>query len=194
MPKIQFQTNVPVEVRLRTLEGKAVDSQFGGSQHMFVAEEGTFYVSEAVGEIIAGKLRQLRTRVGDRVEIVKAEVNRGNGRKGIEWQVAEVGYYPGEQTDGTLAVPALAAPPAEASAIAGQRKPAAIERTPAAAPPAWAGVLVDQTNALIDAYAAVLRHSARHEGLVKGDDVRSIFLSAFINVSKSGANGGRNAA
>lgn len=191
MPKIQFQTNVPVEVRLRSLEGKPVDSQYGGLQHMFVAEEGAFYVSETVGAIIAGKLRELRVRVGDRVEITKAEVNRGNGRKGIEWQVSEVGYYPGEQTDGTFAVPALAAPASEP--IEAQRKPAAIERTPAA-PPAWAGALVDQTNALIDAYAAVLKHSARHEGLVKGDDVRSIFLSAFINVSKSGANGGRNAA
>jgi hypothetical protein len=36
-----------------------------------------------------------------------------------------------------------------------------------------------------------LKHSARHEGLVKGDDVRSLFLSAFINVAKGG---NRNAA
>lgn len=191
MPKIQFQTNVPVEVRLRSLEGKPVDSQFGGSQHMFVAEEGTFYVSETVGQIIAGKLRDLRVRAGDRVEITKAEVNRGNGRKGIEWQVSEVGYFPGEQADGTFAVPALAAPAAEP--IEAQRKPAAIERTPAAPPPAWAGALVDQTNALIDAYAKVMQHAAQHPN-VRGEDVRSLFLSAFINISKAGANGGRNAA
>jgi hypothetical protein len=43
----------------------------------------------------------------------------------------------------------------------------------------------------VDAYAQVLKHSSRHEGLVKGEDIRSIFLSAFINVSKQG---GRNAA
>jgi hypothetical protein len=55
-----------------------------------------------------------------------------------------------------------------------------------AAAPAWANFLVEQSNALIDAYAQVLKHSARHEGLVKGDDVLSLFLSAFINVSKGG--------
>jgi hypothetical protein len=36
-----------------------------------------------------------------------------------------------------------------------------------------------------------MKPSARHEGLVKGDDVRSLFLSAFINVTKGG---NRNAA
>jgi hypothetical protein len=34
----------------------------------------------------------------------------------------------------------------------------------------------------------VLKHISRHEGLVKDEDIRSIFLSAFINVSK-GRNG-----
>ena len=33
--KIQFQTNLPVELALQYLEGKAVDSQFGGVQHLF---------------------------------------------------------------------------------------------------------------------------------------------------------------
>ena len=48
--------------------------------------------------------------------------------------------------------------------------------------------LVAQTNALVDAYAQVLKHSSRHEGLIKSEDIRPIFLSAFINVSK-GASG-----
>ena len=33
--KITFQTNSPVEVSLQYLEGKPVDSQFGGVQHLF---------------------------------------------------------------------------------------------------------------------------------------------------------------
>jgi hypothetical protein len=49
---------------------------------------------------------------------------------------------------------------------------------------------VAQSNALIDAYSQVLKHAARYEN-VRGEDVRSIFLSTFINVTK---NGGRNAA
>jgi hypothetical protein len=42
MPTIRFQTNIPVELRLRYLEGKPVESQFGGMQAMFSAEEGVF--------------------------------------------------------------------------------------------------------------------------------------------------------
>jgi hypothetical protein len=98
----------------------------------------------------------------------------------------------GEQADGTLAVP-LAPPPSELEQqlaasirLVEQRKQA---QSALAAAPAWANYLVEQSN--VDAYAQVLKHSARHEGLVKGDDVRSLFLSAFINVTKGG---NRNAA
>ena len=80
MPTIKFATNVPVEVRLRSIEGRPVESQFGGVQHMFSAEEGAFYVSETVGQILTDQLRKLRTRPGDLVEICKAEVSRGNGK------------------------------------------------------------------------------------------------------------------
>lgn len=182
MATIKFQTNVPVEVRLRSIEGRPVESQFGGVQHMFSAEEGAFYVSETVGQILTGQLRKLRVTAGEPVEICKGEVNRGNGRKGIQWTVAQAGEPPSELEE------KLAASLAQVQA----RKDAQKAQEPAAAPP-WANHLVEQTNALVDAYAQVLRHSARHEGLVKGDDVRSIFLSAFINVTKN-ANGGRNAA
>jgi hypothetical protein len=42
MPTIRFQTNIPVALRMRATEGRAVESQFGGMQAMFSAEEGTF--------------------------------------------------------------------------------------------------------------------------------------------------------
>jgi len=56
--------------------------------------------------------------------------------------------------------------------------------------PEWAQHLVAQTNALVDCYAAVMKHAAQHDN-IRGEDVRSIFLSAFMNVTKSV---GRNAA
>jgi hypothetical protein len=97
-----------------------------------------------------------------------------------------------EQAGDTLAVPApsseLEQQLAASIRLVEQRKQA--QAAPAAAP-AWANFLVAQSNALIDAYAAVVKHSARHEGLIKAEDVRSIFLSAFINVAKGG---NRNAA
>ena len=48
MPILRFATNISQTVRLRSLEGKQVDSQFGGTQWMFQADEGNFYVSEKV--------------------------------------------------------------------------------------------------------------------------------------------------
>jgi hypothetical protein len=187
MAVIRFQTNIPVELRLRSTEGRPVESQFGGMQQMFSADEGNFYVSETVGAILAEQFRKLNVRPGLPIEITKAEVSKGNGRKGIEWTVTTLGYAPGEQPNGTLVVEK----PSELERQLGKsvrqvqaRKAAQME----AAAPAWTEALVSQTNALVDAYAQVLKHSSRHEGLVKGEDIRSIFLSAFINVSK-GASG-----
>src|SRR4029077_2838351 len=94
MPTIRFSTNVPVEVRLRSIEGRPVESQFGGVQHMFSAEEGAFYVSETVGQILTDQLRKLRVAAGEAGEICKGEVARGNGRKGIQWIVTQVGEAP----------------------------------------------------------------------------------------------------
>jgi hypothetical protein len=81
MATIRFQTNVPVEVRLRSMEGRIVESQFGGMQHMFSADEGTFYVSEVVGSILTEQFQKLGIKLGEPVEITKAEVSRGGGRK-----------------------------------------------------------------------------------------------------------------
>ena len=189
MPTIRFQTNVPVELRLRAIEGRPVESQFGGQQHMFSCEEGAFYVSETVGQILTDQLRKLHVQVGDRVEICKAEVATG-GRKRIQWTVAQI--YPGEQPDGTFAIEKpsdLEQKLAASIAQVEQRKQAQQAQTPV---PAWADALAQQTCVLVDAFASVVKHSAKYEGLVKVDDARAIFLSAFINMTKSGGN--RNAA
>jgi hypothetical protein len=187
MAVIRFQTNIPVELRLRSTEGRPVESQFGGMQQMFSADEGNFYVSETVGAILAEQFRKLNVRPGLPIEITKAEVSKGNGRKGIEWTVTTLGYAPGEQAAEKPSE--LERQLAESVRQVQARKAAQMAETAA---PAWTDALVSQTNALIDAYAQVLKHSSKHEGLVKGEDIRSIFLSAFINVSKQ--SGGRNAA
>jgi len=190
MSVIRFQTNVPVALHMRSTEGKPVESQFGGMQAMFSAEEGAFYVSEVVGSILAEQFTKLGVKPGEPVEIIKAEVSRPGGRKCIQWTVAK-SVAPGEQPDGTFALPAVPkAPPsdlerqlADSIAMIEARK-----QTPA---PAWASYLVEQSNALIDCYSQVLTHASKYAN-VRGEDVRSIFLSTFINVTKN--NGGRNAA
>lgn len=107
MEKIKFQTNITVEVSLKFAEGKLCDSQFGDPQYMFTTtDDRVFFVAEKVAQKIHG----LRLQPREPFDIVKAEVDWGNGRKGIEWQVARVGVAPewaaiGQQANGTFVVP-----------------------------------------------------------------------------------------
>jgi hypothetical protein len=181
MPTIRFSTNVPVEVRLRAIEGRPVESQFGGVQHQFSCEEGAFYVSETVGAILTEQFRRLRVQAGEPVEICKGEVTRGPGRKGIQWIVTQAG----EQPDGTFAVPKVPeAPKAPASELEQQ-----LAQSLAQVQPKWAQALSMQTRHLVDVYAELVTYaSARHGNAVRADDIRALMTTAFINLSKSGSN------
>ncbi len=118
----------------------------------------------------------------------------------------------GEQPDGTFAVPAIpsgagVSAPAPAARAASQPpvsngngsksngKPNGNgngHTTIHEPPMPWALFLLNQTKALIDVYAMACAYAGeKHGNTVKADDVRSIMLSAFINVSK---NGGANVA
>jgi hypothetical protein len=111
MDKIKFQTNISVEVALKFSEGKLCESQFGDPQYMFTTtDDRVFFVAEKVAQKIHG----LRLQPREAFDITKAEVDWGNGRKGIEWQVAKVGAPPeeaaqwaaiGQQPNGTFVVP-----------------------------------------------------------------------------------------
>ena len=106
MAKITFQTNVPVELRLQSIEGELTPSQFGGNQIKFTAHEGPFWVSEAVGSILIDQIRKKRIQPHVPVEVARREIAQSNGRKGIQWTIDLVGFVPGEQPDGTFAVAA----------------------------------------------------------------------------------------
>lgn len=193
--RINFAINVPVEIALRFVAGKPVESRFGtGLQHMFsTTDDRVFYVAEAAGQAIAEQLAALGTQPGEFVTITKAETDLGRGRKAIRWVVAPaepdtapppaVKRIPpqaipapvtGERSDGTYAVPAL--------------KPVAVPASvPLEAPamPEWARVLLASTNCIVDVYASAVKHAAKHEGLVKPETVQSILVTALINLSKN---------
>jgi hypothetical protein len=67
-----------------------------------------------VGNIIADQLKKLGVQKGEAIEISKAEVTRGRGRKSIQWIVKRVGSALGEQPDGTFAVQSAPATPESA--------------------------------------------------------------------------------
>ena len=77
----------------------------------------------------------------------------------------------GTQPDGTFAVET-------------PRKPAGQAQTAA---PAWAQTLIAQTNTLVDIYAETLQHASRHGIAVKPEDVRSLLVTSFIQLSQKGA-------
>jgi hypothetical protein len=207
LQKIRFQTNITVEAALKFAEGKLCDSQFGDPQYMFTTtDDRVFFVAEKVAQKIHG----LRLQPQEPFEICKKEVDYGNGRKGIEWQVAKVGFAPGEQPDGTSVVSAT-----QPGAGAGTPAPVATAvrqslcnngngskpnghangngNGHAPEPPpdtraAWAQFLLTQTEDLIDVYATASKYASdRHGNSVKAEDVRSLLVSAFINISKNGA-------
>jgi len=205
MEKIKFEINKPVEMRLAYLEGKPVKSDYGfdGMQYMYSTTDGrVFFVATKAGQIIEQQLMKLNIEKGEPVEIGRFEFDMGRGRKQIQWIVKRVNPI-GEQRDGTFAVENGAgtgartpAPVVEPSVTAtsngnGNKPPVNGHAAAAGAPEhnmhqGWGQFLLSQTNAIIDVYAAALRYSARHEGLVKAEDVRSVLLSAFIHISRNG--------
>lgn len=188
---LKFETNVTNELRLRSIAGELVDSQYGGQQYRFMSDAGAFYVSDAVGNILHDRFQRLGVTAGEPIEITKREVVR-NGRKSIQWEVARIGEAPAAATP---AEPPSALERQLAASIAEVQMRKAPASASAAAPAmlAWQQTLLNQTTAVIDVYAAALAHAGeRHGNAVKPDDIRSILLSAFINLSKSG--GSRNAA
>lgn len=144
--KITFQTNIPVELALQYLEGKPLDSQFGGVQHLFsTIDNRVFFVSERVGNIISDQIKKLGVQKGEQIQICKAEVTQSRGRKGIQWIVRKAGCTAGEQPDGTFVVPAapsdLERQLQQSIAAATNGKPSASAVTPA---PGKAAVQIEQ--------------------------------------------------
>jgi hypothetical protein len=109
-------------------------------------------VSDAVGRILTSQFQKLGVKAGEPVDIVKAEVSKGNGRKGIEWPVAKVGFAPGQQSEPPSELEQKLAASIEQVA---QRKNAAQAQArsqSAGAAPGWAQMLLVHTNALADVY------------------------------------------
>jgi hypothetical protein len=52
--------------------------------------------------------------------------------------------------------------------------------------PAWAQTLVGHTNQLVDAYAECMLYAAQHGLAIKPEDVRTLLVTAFINLSQRG--------
>ena len=72
MEKVRFETNVPVELALRSTQGKPVESQYGGEQQMLSTTDGrVFYLAGIVGQVLSEQLAEQTIKPRERVEIRK---------------------------------------------------------------------------------------------------------------------------
>jgi len=215
---IKFEFDQPVEVALRYAEPRVFppSDRFPGAEerHMFSTTDGrVMYVTP----LTSARIKALHLAQGECFFVCK----RKNGRlteyavtrepmasrpvatngfshkkalPPVKSNLPERLYYSPNDLPGEPEEPSeLENKLADSIALVERRKQA--QSAPVAAPnqqPEWSRHLVAQSIALCDAYAEVMRHASRHDN-IRGEDVRSLFLSAFINISKSG-NGGRNAA
>jgi len=86
---LRFDTNVPVEVALRFGDGKHVEGRYGDQVMYSLEDERIIYVPP----IVERRIQELQIGKGERFEICKAEVKKGN-RRSIEWQVSRVDPTP----------------------------------------------------------------------------------------------------
>ena len=132
---------------------------------------------------------KLKVEKGEPVEIGKFEQDLGRGRRGIQWLVKRVGFAPGEQPDGTFAVPKAGAEAPALVTAPRLTEPEATNNRNGSKPPAiatgQAQFLLEQVTTLTDVFAAAVRYAKEmHGDAVKPADIRSILLSAYINASK----------
>jgi hypothetical protein len=204
---VQFEFGQPVEVALKFPEPKVFDGQYGERCMYSLTDGRVMYVDP----LTAARIKSLGVQPGEMFFVLKSKKGRSaewsvfrdladapetpayqrskmkpheraarlpelvaarNTANNLESQLAAslaqvAERKMGEQPDGTFAVPNPSAP---------APRPPARER--------WTEVLLAQTNALTDVLAEALRHSSQHGGLVKTDDVRSLLITTFIELSK----------
>jgi hypothetical protein len=154
---VDFPPNVPVQIALAYSEPRIVHGAFGERAMFTTTDNRVLFLDLPV----AGRITELGINVRENFTISRKPA----GRKGAPdtWDVARV---PGEQPNGTFAVqmdlPAGPKPP--------QRATQAMSRA-----------LVDEANALVDAYAVVLeRCLTTYQGKIKPDECRALLISAYI--------------
>jgi hypothetical protein len=159
--KIQFSTNVPVDLALKHPEGMRVPSDYGdGYQIMYTTVDGRkAYFSPTV----AAKLAALKPEPGQLLRITKRE--RPDGKKGFNWNVEKLG----EQGNGTYVLPKTGggsatspefAEPAVTGVINSNRQK---QLTPVPKPPTSS--VVSHARRLIDLHAECMSYAERYRDM-----------------------------
>ena len=157
--KVQFQTNVPVDVALKYNDGKEVTGQYGDQVLYTLTDGRVMYVPP----IVKKKIDELRIGRGELFTITKAEKKNGT-RRTIEWVVATDGSGD-RKTQSRVQQPNGQAPPAQrrsgaisASANGNTHRPALPDDAKGFLVTGQGQFLVQSLTAAVDAAAATERY------------------------------------
>jgi len=169
---VDFPADVPVTVALKYGHAKTVSSQYGERFMFSLADGRVMFLDPEVG----AKIEALGINVRENFTITR----KWDEQKSIStWDVARVA---GEQPNGTLVVPS-----AEAHGNGVMPKPVASAAASVAADhrKSASALLIDETNALVDAYAQILDRTLNtYQGRIKPEEARSLLVTAYIQRSK----------
>lgn len=156
---VEFPPNVPVKVALKYPTARMVTGAHGARAMFTTVDNRVLFLDLPV----AREIEQAGIKTREEFSITR----QTSGKRGepFAWIVSRLAPTVGEQPDGTFAVPRDPEP----------------ERKPVQRAELLREGLIAEANALVDAYAAVLhRGLTEYQGRVKPDEIRALFLSAYI--------------
>jgi hypothetical protein len=198
---VEFPPNTPVPVALQYAQGKVI-STANGERVMYTLADGRVMFLDPGP---AQKIRDLGVKVRENFFVSK----RWSGKRGdpVEWVAwlapeSERARAAAEGVRIRTAAAATGIPETDLERQirepihqVGRRKAEAGAETPGKVVPPeqtqalmpWALVLLERTKQLVDVFAAASAYASQQHGNgVKAEDVRSLMLSAFVNVSEKG--------
>jgi hypothetical protein len=172
--EIHFAPNSPVTVALKYNQGRRIAGMNGERMLFTTCDDRVFFTSLEVAAQIEA------SGVNVREPFTITQVWDGTKTSPRTWEVTRIAG------PGQLAVPKLPDSPIPGSREVATPKPpaTATAASPNGARSRGAEILIAESIELVDAYAAVLNHAlTAHNGRVKPDEVKSIFLTCVINLA-----------
>ncbi len=218
---VKFNVNEPVEVAVRYTDGKQVAGNYGEQWQFSLTSGDVMYVEPIVKELIRAKGIQVgecffieKRKVGRRnewlvyreTEAPEAAAPPTSPRRPVA--PATLAATLPERVAARNEATRLEQQLSDSITLVNARKAAAPVAEPAPAPkpmaaapastqsPAdrWKASLLVQTNALTDVLADAMRHNVQNQGgLLKIEDVRTLMITSFIELSKRADRSGRAA-
>jgi hypothetical protein len=203
-PSVSFQSNIPERVALAHPDGVYKDGMYR-PRVMYTLTHGRVMFLDPD---VAARIKTMGMLPGQEFWIVKRKP-AGRGQK-TRWDIYQedptplAGESPLEcdlrlslhEIERQRSIPKEQSTPHPQPSSASAPGPACTPSSPgvqevalsvvAKKPQAWAQTLVGQTNQLVDAYAECILHAAQHGLTVKPEDVRTLLVTAFINLSQRG--------